>query len=145
MWKHGFGLLTGFCPSWPWLEMDLLYSMSAKDSGFVPKINAFILSLAVADFCARLRAFPSLFLCKTSTRCDPKAFLGSGMDYLSWLFVYTSLKTYACLVLEPYVAVVKPLSYLTFMTRRRVFQVIFISRTIAVVVVLAFFTKLAYF
>ena len=67
------------------------------------------------------------------------------MDYLSWLFVYTSLKTYACLVLEPYVAVVKPLSYLTFMTRRRVFQVIFISRTIAVVVVLAFFTKLAYF
>ena len=52
--------------------------------------------------------------------------------------MYASLTNLCCLVLERYVAVVKPLRYLTFMTRRRVFQMIFISWTIAVVIVLAF-------
>ena len=135
--------------TWFWIVGWSLSILTMTGNGFIiflvcrrrrlrTKTNAFIFSLAVADFCAGLSAFPPLFLCDAITGCDPKAFLASGVDYLRWLFMYASVTNLCCLVLERYVAVVKPLRYLTFMTRRRVFQMIFISWTIAVVIVLAF-------
>ncbi|XP_058970307.2 histamine H2 receptor-like [Pocillopora verrucosa] len=102
------------------------------------KTNAFIVSLAAADFCVGLSTFPPLFVCEEIIGCNPKAFLASGMDYLRWLFGYTSVTNLCGLVLERYVAVVKPLSYLTFMTRKRVLQMFVISWTIPVILVLAF-------
>ena len=135
--------------TWFWIVGWSLSILTMTGNGFIiflvctrrrlrTKTNAFIFSLAVADFCAGLSAFPPLFLCDTITGCDPKAFLASGVDYLRWLFMYASVTNLCCLVLDRYVAVVKPLRYLTFMTRRRVSQMIFISWTIAVVIVLAF-------
>lgn len=135
--------------TWFWILGWSLSILTCSGNGFIiflvcrrrqlrTKTNAFIVSLAVADFCAGWTAFPPLFVCEAITRCDPKAFLASRMDYLRWLFGYASVTNLCCLVLERYIAVVKPLRYLTFMTRRRVFQMIFISWTIAVVVVLAF-------
>ena len=102
------------------------------------KTNAFIVSLAAADFCVGLSTFPPLFVCEEIIGCNPKAFLASGMDYLRWLFGYASVTNLCGLVLERYVAVVKPLSYLTFMTRKRVLQMFVISWTIPVILVLAF-------
>ena len=102
------------------------------------RTNAFIVSLAAADFCVGLITFPPLFVCEEIIGCNPKAFLASGMDYLRWLFGYASVTNLCGLVLERYVAVVKPLSYLTFMTRKRVLQMFVISWTIPVILVLAF-------
>ena len=45
-----------------------------------------------------------------------------------WVFfIYASGANLASLVLERYIAVVKPLKYLTFMKRRRVIQMVFTS------------------
>ena len=38
--------------------MDLSSSLFADDGGFELKTNAFVVSLAVADFCVELSAFP---------------------------------------------------------------------------------------
>ena len=102
------------------------------------RTNAFIVSLAVADFCVGLSTFPPLYVCEEIVGCDPKAFLASGVDYLRWLFGYASVTNLCSLVLERYVAVVKPLRYWTFMTRKRVLQMFVISWTIPVVLVLVF-------
>ena len=49
------------------------------------------------------------------------------MDLVRWLFGYASVTNLCSLVLDRYIAVVKPLKYLTFMTSRRVKQMIFFS------------------
>ena len=78
---------------WFWILGWLLSILAMTGNGFIiflvcskrqlrTKTNAFIVSLAVADFCAGLSAFPPLFLCDAITGCDPKAFLASGVDYL---------------------------------------------------------------
>ena len=55
------------------------------------------------------------------------------MDLVRWLFGYVSVTNLCSLVLDRYIAVVKPLKYLTFMTSRRVKQMIFFSWAIPVV------------
>ena len=70
------------------------------------KTNAFVVSLAVADFGVGMIIVPSRFFCSFATECTPSL---------------------VSLVLERYVAVVKPLKYMTFMTRRRVIQMVVTS------------------
>ena len=72
---------------------------------------------------------------------DPNALVANGLDFLRWLLMYASVANLCSLVLDHYIAVVKPLRYLTFMTRSRIFQMILISWTIPVVVILAFLIK----
>ena len=55
------------------------------------------------------------------------------MELVRWLFGYASVTNLCSLVLDRYIAVVKPLKYLTFMTSRRVKQKIFFSFAIPVV------------
>ena len=55
------------------------------------------------------------------------------MDLVRWLFGFASVTNLCTLVLDRYIAVVKPLKYLTFMTSRRVKQMIFFSWAIPVV------------
>ena len=55
------------------------------------------------------------------------------MELVRWLFGYASVTNLCSLVLDRYIAVVKPLKYLTFMTSRRVKQMIFFSWAISVV------------
>ena len=64
--------------------------------------------------------------------------IGLSNDLRS-LFPFASVVNLCTLVLERYVAVVMPFRYLTFMKRRRVFLVIFISWAIPVITALAVF------
>ena len=93
------------------------------------KTNAFIVSLAVADFCVGLSVFPSLFFCDFTNTCHwPQHWL-SWVNFIRWLFSYTSVVNLCVLVLDRFIAIVHPLKYITFMTRRHIIQVIFFSWT----------------
>ena len=56
------------------------------------------------------------------------------MNLIRWLFSYASVTNLCSLVLDRYIAVVKPLKYITFMTRRRIMQMISFSWAIAVAI-----------
>ena len=86
------------------------------------KTNAFIVSLAVADFFVDLIVIPSLFFCDIANTCDRRPQLFIGL-----LFSNTSAANLCGLVLERLFAIVHPLKYITFMTRRRMTQAIFFS------------------
>jgi len=96
------------------------------------KTNAFIVSLAVADFLVGMIAVPSLFFCEMGSGCDPHGLDSHGIHFIRWLFMYASAPNLCSLVLERSIAVVKPLKYLTFMKRRRVIQMMLISWAIPI-------------
>ena len=91
------------------------------------KTNAFIFSLAVADFCVGAFVVPSLFVCHIRGGCDWPQTYASWVEFIRWLFQYASIMNLCSLVLDRYMAIVKPLKYVTFMTARRVTQLTFIS------------------
>ena len=93
------------------------------------KTNVFVVSLAVADFCVGARVVPSMFFCEMATGCTPQSY---WISFVRWLFGYASVINLCVLVLDRYIAVVKPLKYLTVMTRRRVIQTVSLSRGIRV-------------
>ncbi|CAH3171724.1 unnamed protein product [Porites lobata] len=88
------------------------------------KTNSFIVSLAVADFCVGLSIIPSLFACDVTKTCDWPQVFPSWKDVVRWLFSYLSVLNLCSLVLDRYIAILKPFKYITFMTRSRVIQVI---------------------
>ena len=91
------------------------------------KPNALIVSLAVADFFVGLSVIPSLFFCDITNTCHwPQRWL-SWVNFIRWLFSYTSVVNLCGLVLDRFIAIVHPLKYITLMTRRRIIQVIFFS------------------
>ncbi|XP_073228487.1 octopamine receptor beta-2R-like [Porites lutea] len=96
------------------------------------KTNAFIVSLAVEDFCVGLSVIPSLFFCDFTNTCDWPQHLGSWVNIISWLFSNTSVVNLCVLVLDRFIAIVHPLKYITLMTRRRITQSIFFSWVLAV-------------
>ena len=57
----------------------------------------------------------------------------SWVHIIRWLFSYASVTNLCSLVLDRYIAVVKPLRYLTFMKSRRVMQMIVFSWAVPVV------------
>ena len=80
------------------------------------KTNAFIVSLAVADSRVGLGVIPSLLACDVTNTCYwPKVF-PSWIDVIRWLFSYLSVLNLCSLVLDRYIAIVKPFKYITFMT-----------------------------
>ena len=91
------------------------------------KTNAFIVSLAVADFCVGLSVIPSLFACNITNTCDWPEHLRSWVTIIRLLFSNTSVVNLCLLVLDRFIAIVHPLKYITFMTRRRITQVISLS------------------
>ena len=91
------------------------------------KTNAFIVSLAVGDFCVGLSVIPSLFACDITNTCYWPQHLRSWVNILRWLFSNTSVVNLCGLVLDRFIAIVHPLKYITLMTRRRIIQVIFFS------------------
>ena len=97
------------------------------------KTNAFIISVAVADLGVGASVFPSEFFCeivKTSHNSSSRCKIYGWR--LRWLFGYASVTSLCCLVLDRYVAIVKPLKYLNFMSRGRVIKMIFVSWAIPV-------------
>ncbi|XP_078342266.1 melanopsin-like [Oculina patagonica] len=101
------------------------------------KTNAFVVSLAVADFFMGMSSVPSQFFCEMATWCNSRGLLADGIDYIRWLFAYASVGNLCSLVLDRYMAVVKPLQYLTFMKRRRVIEMITLSWVIPVTFVVS--------
>ncbi|XP_022795506.1 trace amine-associated receptor 3-like [Stylophora pistillata] len=86
------------------------------------KTNAFVASLAVADFCVGMTVVPMLFILKEKDSETQKIQL-----YVRLIFVRASVTNLCSLVLDRFVAVVKPLKYMTIMTRGRVIQMVFLS------------------
>ena len=118
--------------TWFWILGWVLSFLTIIGNGFTiflvcsrrnlrTKPNAFIVSLAVADFFVGLIVIPSLFFCDIANTCDgPQRFIGL-------LFSNTSTANLCVLVLDRLFAIVHPLKYITFMTRRRITQAIFFS------------------
>ena len=107
------------------------------------KTNAFIVSLAVADFCVGMTAVPSLFFCHMIAGCNSE---DDAIYIVRNFFAYASVINLCSLVLDRYIAVVKPLKYLTFMERRRVIQMVSLSWAIPVAFYAAYpLTKLTLF
>ena len=96
------------------------------------KTNAFIVSLAVVDFCVGLSVIPSLFFCDLTNTCYWPQHLLSWVNFIRWLFSYTSVVNLCYLVLDRFIAIVHPLKYITLMTRRRITQAIFFSWVLTV-------------
>ena len=124
--------------TWFWILGWFLSILTMAVNGFLillvcsksqlrTKTNAFVVSLAVADFCVGMIAVPSLFFCSLATECTPRSKEGLIVLFVRVFIVYTSGTNLVSLVLERYVAVVKPLKYLTFMKRRRVIQMVLTS------------------
>ncbi|XP_078342980.1 octopamine receptor beta-2R-like [Oculina patagonica] len=129
--------------TWFWILGWFLSILTMTGNGFVilivcrkrelrTKTNAFIVSLAVADFCVGMSSVPSLFFCEMVSGCNTQRLLADGIDFIRWLFLYPSAANLCSLVLDRYIAVVKPLRYLIFMKRRRVIQMISLSWAIPV-------------
>ena len=91
------------------------------------KTNAFIISLAVADLGVGVSVFPPQFFYVDNL---PSRYM--TISPIRWLFGYASATSLCSLVLDRYVAIVKPLKYLNFMSRGRVIQMIFVSWAIPV-------------
>ena len=124
--------------TWFWILGWILSILTMAGNGFTvllvgsrrrlrTKTNAFIFSLAVADFCVGAFVVPSLFVCHIRGGCDWPQTYASWVEFIRWLFQYASIMNLCSLVLDRYMAIVKPLKYVTFMTARRVTQLTFIS------------------
>ncbi|KAL9960316.1 hypothetical protein ACROYT_G033761, partial [Oculina patagonica] len=129
--------------TWFWILGWFLSILTITGNGFIifmvcrkrqlrTKTNAFVVSLAVADFFMGTSAVPSLFFCGMANGCNTQRLLADGIDYIRWLFMYASTANLCSLVLDRFMAVVKPLQYLTFMKRRRVIEMISLSWAIPV-------------
>ena len=115
--------------SWFWILGWILSILTIAGNGFTlllvisqrrPRIktNALIVSLAVADFCVGAFAVPSLFFCRGGSNW-PRPY-ASWVDFIRWLFRYASIINPCSLVVDRYMAVVKPLKYVDFMPARRI-------------------------
>ena len=132
--------------TWFWILGWFFSILTMTGNGFIillvctrrhlrTKTNAFVVSLAVADFFVGMTAVPSLFLLERIGRGYSQG-LYTGLKNLKWLFQDASVINMCSLVLDRYIAVVKPLKYLTFMTSRRVIQLISFSWGLCVVFIL---------
>ena len=126
--------------TWFWVLSWALSVLTITGNGFIislvgrnrplrTKTNAFIASLAVADFLVGVGVVPSLFFCEISGGgCKWSRAWSSWLpDLIRWLFGYASAFNLCSLVTDRYIAIVKPLKYVTCVTPRRVIQMIFLS------------------
>ena len=97
------------------------------------KTNAFVVSLAVADLCVGISVFPLLFLKEMSRDRSYSQGLKQGKLIVRWFCQDASTVCLCSLVLERFIAIVMPYKYVTFMTRRRVIQMIVLPWTITVI------------
>ena len=134
--------------AWFWILGWSLSILTTTGNGFIiflvcnkqqlrTKTNAFIVSLAVADFCVGMSAVPSRFACEALDMCnDP--FISRTVWISRNLFAFASVTNLSSLVLDRYIAVTKPLQYLTFMKRRRVILMVSLSWAIPIALIASF-------
>ena len=132
--------------TWFWVLGWFLSIITMTGNGFIiflvcsrrhlrTKTNAFIVSLGVADFCVGMNVVPLLFFLELIGQSHSKG-LDKGLKLVRWLFQDASAMNMCILVLDRYIAVVKPLKYLTFMTSTRVIQLISFSWVVTVGIIL---------
>ena len=130
--------------TWFWILGWVLSFLTILGNGFtiflvcyrrnlLTKTNAFIVSLAAADFCVGLSVIPSLFFCDITNTWHWPYYWFSWVNFIRWLFSLTSAVNLCLLVLDRFIAIVHPLKYITLMTRRRITQAIFFSWALPVI------------
>ena len=126
--------------TWFWILGLSLSALTISGNGFIiflvcskrhlrTKTNAFIVSLVMADLCVGMTVVPPLFSCHMIAGCNSE---DDAIYIVRNFFAYGSVMNLCSLVLDRYIAIVKPLKYLTFMKRRRVVQMVSLSWTIPV-------------
>ena len=129
--------------TWFWILGWVLSFLTIIGNGFTiflvcsrrnlrTKTNAFIVSLAVADFCVGLSVIPSLFFCEITNTCYWPQSSMSWVFFTRLLVSNTSAVNLCGLVLDRFIAIVHSLKYISFMTRRRIFRIIFFSWVLVV-------------
>ena len=116
--------------------MDLSSSLFADGGGFELKATRLSFHLLWRISVLGWVLFPHFLSARRQLDAILKPLLPTGwISYLRWLFTYASVTNLCSLVLDRYIAVVNPLKYLLFMTRKRVSQLIFLSWILSVLVV----------
>ena len=116
-------------PVWFWILAWLLTTVTIVGNGLViflittkrrlhTNTNWFILSLSIADFCFGASYLPSLFACELLS-CNQKARMAAV-----YLLAFISVANLCVMTLDRYIAIVKPLRYLTVMRFNRVLLLI---------------------
>ena len=103
--------------------------------------NSFVLSLALADFCVGVVYFPRRFVCSINDPSCADGVVKIGFS-LAGLFIYASVTNLCVLTLDRYLAIVKPLRYATFMTKKRVALLIAVAWSVAMFIFVSFLTWL---
>ena len=142
--------------SWFWILGWIMSILTIAGNGFIiflvcnerqlrTKTNAFIVSLAVADFSVGASVVPLFFVCDMEGSCrDWPAPVPLCTYVIRWLFGYASVISLCGLVLERYIAVATPFKYLTVLTNRRVIQMIIFSWAIPLVFVIVLLFMVMY-
>ena len=82
--------------------------------------NCFLVSLSFADLGVGLSVFPGDFFCLPIEECRIHL-----LASFQWAFLYASVANLCTLTVDRYVAIVKPFSYASFMTKNRAVAFIF--------------------
>ncbi len=90
------------------------------------KANWFILSLAVSDLCSRLACFPAVLSANIFHTID---FHPGVFFKVSFTFLYCSNANLCAVTVDRYLAITRPLRYLSLMTKKTVCCMLFVAWT----------------
>ena len=118
---------------WYWVLGGILSILTVLGNGLViylvisrkrlhKTVNWFLLSLAVADLCVGLVHFPTM-ACMSASLCSKCI-----TTAVRWLFLSLSMTNLCALTVDRYIAIVTPLKYAVFGTKRRHFYLISAAR-----------------
>ncbi|XP_068743292.1 histamine H2 receptor-like [Montipora capricornis] len=96
------------------------------------KTNAFLVSLAVADFLIGTTTVPFFYFCEISKSCKGNVIWQFVVIFTRFSLCYASMMNLCSVVLDRFIAVVIPFAYLSFMTRRPVVCIISLAWVIAI-------------
>lgn len=113
---------------WFWTLLWLLTVVTLLANGLIAYLiitrrrlhttaNRFVLSLALAYFCVGLTYFPTRLPCELWVSCDPVT--DAVLSAIRWFFVDVSIMNLCAVVFDRYIAIVKPLKYLAWVTNAR--------------------------
>lgn len=111
---------------WYWILGWIPSTLAILGNGFVIYLicsrrrlktnpNRFVLSLALADFGVGACFFPAHFICNLHrSNCNSRI-----ADDIAVVMIYSSITSLCAMTVDRYLAIVRPLTYTTLMTRRR--------------------------